>query len=153
MPQNVGSNKTWSVKITSRLWGLWRRLRPKGMSSLIFFMQASSKWNGNVRISLVGVCGRSGNQSFRSPNRSKRDKCILIWLWKSSCFSIFIHVLKREHLQQLKGMLSTKQLGMWKRFHCRKTMLSGLPPDWTLCSPAFSFVYLKLSYAVSYTNS
>ena len=143
MPQNVGSNKTWSVKITSRLWGLWRRLRPKGMSSLIFFMQASSKWNGNVRISLVGVCGRSGNQSFRSIKRSKRDKCILIWLWKVHVLRFFIHVLKTVNLRQLKGMLSTKQLGMWKGFHCRKTMLSGLPPDWTLCSPAFSFVLLK----------
>ena len=143
MPQNVGSNKTWSVKITSRLWGLWRRLRRKGISSLIFFMQASSKWNGNVRISLVGVCGKSGNQSFRSLKRSKRDKCILIWLWKVHVLRFFIHVLKTVNLRQLKGMLSTKQLGMWKGFHCRKTMLSGLPPDWTLCSPAFSFVLLK----------
>ena len=143
MPQNVGSNKTWSVKITSRLWGLWRRLRRKGISSLIFFMQASSKWNGNVRISLVGVCGRSGNQSFRSLKRSKRDKCILIWLWKVHVLRFFIHVLKTVNLRQLKGMLSTKLLGMWKGFHCRKTMLSGLPPDWTLCSPAFSFVLLK----------
>ena len=69
--------------------------------------------------SLVAVYERGGNLLFRSVLRLKRANRCLLWLWKSQenvLVSWFILILKTAHLQQLKGMQSSK-LGMWKVSH------------------------------------
>ena len=59
------------------------------------------------------------NLSFWSVKLSQRANRCILWLRKrreNVLFLWVINVLKTVHLQQLKGMQSSKR-GMWKRYH------------------------------------
>ena len=46
--------------------------------------------------------------------------------WVNGLVLWFIHILKTVHVQQLKGMQSSK-LGMWKEYHCQEKVYEGVP--------------------------
>ena len=46
--------------------------------------------------------------------------------WVNGLVLWFIHILKTVHVQQLKGMQSSK-LGMWKEYRCQEKVYEGVP--------------------------
>ena len=97
------------------------RLHPKGVpfSGFRCMKGKGFHWHEGVGISLAEVYEGVGKSVILVFKWSKRTNRCILWLWKSRGNVVafwFIPILKKAHLQQLKGMQSS-MLGMLEEYH------------------------------------